>query len=723
MKTSFVKKHAFWLLFGAVPLLVGLGVLMILSSVGGATAVRKKEYDAQKTEIGGAKPKGKGVGVELSKQKGQLDTKVTALWGENFQQQKNAGLFKWPNTLKNNTELAILEKRNLPFGDDLLVPGEKDPAALKQSYLDANQTELAEFATANVYLKAYRDMADRVFPTRFGKGGPGAAAGGGEAGPPGIGGGPRGGPRGPGMPGPGLPGLPGPGGAGGGGLQNNTGEGWQAVLRHVTDWGTTAKPTVPELWLALEDFWVQRELLAVVERTNKALTQFEPEFAFWNYNPLKRTFVSRLWHLDLEVVAEASRKYLKATVRNPNDRLQMLGASKVMRLKVWLDNPAEKEPSLPDYVIGGELVPGRSTMEVALQKIDPRNRALPGSHAIPLDRLITRIAKVEQILDEVSVPVKLIQALELGVTDHRRGAATFVAPKLKGLPEDAAAADPAAPPPMQGEGGPGPGSPGGIGGIGGGLALAGAKSGPKEAVLLGNKLRYVEATDQVRRMPVALSVVLDLAFEQDLLVQFTNSPMRFHVTQTGWQRFRGALPRSAPAGGGLPGQPGLPGPGQPGLPGGPGLGGPDGEGGFGGFGGPTSAAVTAQANAGLVTLAVYGVVSLYNEMPLTEVRLDASETFEAGSNWKEPTKVSTNEELAKLFPDAATQARVRAAFDLRSHDLLAFAWEGPAGDKVTFTVADMAAKFGLAPGEAKDEDKVQHRKLFAVRRTVKWSVE
>ena len=720
MKTSGLKKHSFWLLFGAVPLLVGLGVLMILSSVGGATAERKKEYDAQKTEIAGAKPKGKGVGVELSKQKGQLDTKVTALWGENFQQQKNAGLFKWPTTLKNNTELAILEKRNLPFGDDLVVSGDKDPAAPKLYYLDANQSELAEFATANVYQKAYKDMTDKVFPTRFGRGGPAAPAGG-EEGPPG--GGPRGagGLAAPGMGGPGMP---------GGGLQNNQGDGWQAVLRHVTEWGTTAKPTVPELWLALEDIWVQRELLAVVERTNKALTQFEPEFAFWNYNPLKRTFVSRLWAIDLEVVTEASRKYLKATVRNPNDRLQMLGASKVMRLKVWLDNPADAQPSLSDYVIGGELVPGRGTMDVPFQKTDPRNKVLPGSHAIPLDRLITRISKVEQILDEVSVPVKLIQALELGVTDHRRGVATFVAPKLKGLPEDAAA-DPSTSPPMSGGrpgmGGDGdslgptagaPAGPGGLGGIGGAAA---AKTGTKQAVLLGNKLRYVEATDQVLRMPVALSVVLDLAFEQDLLVQFTNSPMRFHVTQTGWQRFRGSLPRATPpAGGGLPGVPGQPGPGQPGQPGQPG--GPDGEV-PGGFGGPTSAAVTAQANAGLVTLAVYGVVSLYNEMPLTEVRLDASETFEAGSNWKEPTKVSTDEELAKLFPDAATQAKVRAAFDLRSHDLLAFAWEGPAGDKVTFTVADQAAKFGLAPGEAKDGDKVQHRKLFAVRRTVKWSVE
>src|SRR5439155_142408 len=100
-------------------------------------------------------------------------------------------------------------------------------------------------------------------------------------------------------------------------------------------------------------------------------------------------------------------------------------------------------------------------------------------------------------------------------------------------------------------------------GAGGGAT--GARSGPKASVLLGNKLRYLEVTDQVRRMPVALSVVLDGAFIQDLLVQFTNSPIRFHVTQAVWQRFRGTVAGGAAAP--SPGSGGRPGPGMPGGPG------------------------------------------------------------------------------------------------------------------------------------------------------------
>lgn len=722
MKSSPLKKHSFWFLFGAVPLLVGLGVIMILSSVGSATDTRLKEYEAQKKEITGAAPKGQGLGVALSKQKGELDTKVTALWGENYLQQKRANLFKWP-TGGSDTDLAKLEQLDLPFGHGFVRPADNAPAGTPPtSYLNPQQSELIEFAGANVYQKAFRDMAEKVAPTQFGSGGPAAAAGGmGEGGRPGM----------PGMPGGAIPGMP------GGGAQGAGGNGWPAVLRHVTEWGTTQKPTVPELWLALEDIWVQRELLAAVARTNTALTQFEPEFSFWDYSPLKRTFTSRLWSLDLEVVTDANKKYLKATVHNPTRRLQLLGANKVMRLKVWLDDPKDPRPSLPEYVIGGELVPGHGTMNVPLQKTDPRDRTRPGSHAVLIDR-VTRISKVEQILDEVSVPVKLIQAMELGVTDHRRGTAVFVAPKLQGLPaEPEAAADPnaagggqegypGAPP----GGMPGPGRMGmpGLGGPGmpGGAAAAGARSGPKEAVLMGNKLRYLEVTDQVRRMPVALSVVLDLAFEQDLLVQFTNSPMRFHITQTGWQRFRGTLPKTTNqlvGGGGVgggPGRPGFPG-GVPGMPGGiPGMPGA-GEGSEGGTPGGAASTVAAQANAGLVTLAVYGVVSLYNELPVYQVKLYDDETFEAGTNWKEPTKVSNDAELTKLLPDPANQAKVKEAVDFRTHDLLAFAWEGPADDKLTFTVGDQTAKFGLAPGGSLD--KVQHRKLFAVRRTVTWTAE
>lgn len=797
MKQSPLKKHAFWFLFGAVPLLVVIGVLTISMAVGGDTEKLKTAYEAQKKEVADAKPKGKGVGAKLSQQKGELDTKVTALWGENYLQQKKAKLFKWPNTGKPDAEnkLAILEKRDLPFGDDFLV--QVKDGEPPQSLIDVNQSELGEFVTA--YPKAFKEMVEKVAPTRFGTGTPAGGSGGGEGpGGPGIVAGGPGGGR-PGMgPGPGPGGMPPPASAGGGLLNTTGGEPWQAVLRHVSDTGWDSsgrKPTPQELWLALEDIWVQRELLEVIARTNAALTKFESEFTFWKYDPLKRTFKSRLWELDLEVMNDpdtpeakqaaaekrpvkfdpSKAKFLKATLRNPSDRLQLLGARKVLRLKVWLDNPTDLQPThfgeakVEEYVLGGELVPGRGTLDVPLDKErpDPKDpkRRIAGGHRITDNINWPRIARVEQILDEISVPVKLIQSVELGVTDHRRQAATLVAPKLKGLPEDPPAGDAtsgtggaAGAPLPGGRGGGGDGLEGGRPGPGGpgaatGAVAGGAKRGPKEAVLLGNKLRYLEVTDQVRRMPVAISVVLDESFRQDLLVQFANSPIRFHSTQVGWQRFRGTLPATATA----------PPRGGAGGAGGVGLGGDGMEGSPGGVSGPSSAAVTAQANAGLITLAIYGVVSLYNEMPVREIDLKG-DTFETEStDWKKPVVVARerkaeltkdlldagNKAFEELIPDEAIRDRVGGAvrlegkewvrkdIDFRSFDLLAFAWEGPPDSKVTFTVTgtekpaadgkaatiEQSAKFGLAPGNPNAETKVLHRKLFAVRRTVKWTAE
>ena len=209
--------------------------------------------------------------------------------------------------------------------------------------------------------------------------------------------------------------------------------------------------------------------------------------------------------------------------------------------------------------------------------------------------------------------------------------------------------------PRGGEGGPGAMMPGG--GAGGG--------GPVESVVDGNRKRYVEVTKQVRRMPVALTVIVDQAYIQDVLIAYANSPLRFQTTQVHWKRFSGNLsggPESGPGGGfgeggpvvssgtgsagggfGTFGEGGVgpagggsrggfgrggaggaaigPGPGlappilpTPGPMGGPLLPmGPGGPGGFGGPGGTMTSISESQLTAGLVELTIYGVVSLYEK--------------------------------------------------------------------------------------------------------------
>lgn len=51
---------------------------------------------------------------------------------------------------------------------------------------------------------------------------------------------------------------------------------WKSVLRYVPEWGKPKQPTSEEVWLALEDFWVQTELLRTVGMANLASTRFDP---------------------------------------------------------------------------------------------------------------------------------------------------------------------------------------------------------------------------------------------------------------------------------------------------------------------------------------------------------------------------------------------------------------------------------------------------------------
>ena len=39
-------------------------------------------------------------------------------------------------------------------------------------------------------------------------------------------------------------------------------------------------------------------------------------------------------------------------------------------------------------------------------------------------------------------------------------------------------------------------------------------------------------------MPIGIDVVVDQAYQQDVLLAFANSPIRFQITQVTWNRFR-----------------------------------------------------------------------------------------------------------------------------------------------------------------------------------------
>jgi len=547
------KKHLFWILFGVVPFLVFLCVILLLTD--DSVEAEEKKFADSKKVLDNEKPKGKGLSDKLAEQQKTLETTGNQLWKANYDRQVEAKVFRWPvpPTARHTTVLKAFESRHTKFGEELK---------------DEGNDELEKFAVREVYEKSYELLAEEVAPTRFGTAAAAAAAL---------------------APASGATGPVVPGGTGG----------WQSVLRYVSDWSKKPRPDSAMVWLMLEDYWIQKALLDPVRQINLAISEFHLVVRDGNKKLVpydskqpeppsdERTFVNRTWEITLKVVKDGSNRLLKSKLRNRTDRLQLLGIGKTMRLKVWLDDPNTSQPI--DYKIEGELVKGETEMDVKL---------VPAQHTIPANVSVSKITKVEQVLDELTVPVRLIQDVQLGVVDHKRTTSTLLAPEF--LPADAtpaigAATTGGAIPPLTS------GDPMGLPGS------AAAKTGTPEQVLIGNMNRYLVRTPRIRRMSVGIVLVLDQAYMEDALVAFANSPLRFQVSQVQWSRFRDPLP--VPTGAVVPGgadgdvKPPMPVGGQPmPIPGGPGA----------------LSAVTTQTTAGMVELGIFGIVSLYEKFDPTK---------------------------------------------------------------------------------------------------------
>jgi hypothetical protein len=207
------------------------------------------------------------------------------------------------------------------------------------------------------------------------------------------------------------------------------------------------------------------------------------------------------------------------------------------------------------------------------------------------------------------------------------------------------------------------------------------------AVTDGNKKRYLVSTDQVRRMPVGIVVVVDQAYMEDVLLAFANSPLRFQITQVEWKRFTGTLAGAGSSGsaGGSAGDidfgfglnnvkgsadpDAAPGsgsrrPGRPGRPGGPGpvSPGPTGHGpGPVGFGQPAASSGStvseSQITSALVELSIYGVISLYEKYDPNRTSETAAPASPTPS--PTPTPAPTGPKPATIIPGAKKQKRRR----------------------------------------------------------------
>jgi hypothetical protein len=668
-KNDGLKKHHFWILFGLVPLFVMIAVLMVTSSVGAEIDKKMAEIKSAEDSLKGKQPKSGKILDVLAERIEEVKKKKQSLWAKNWDIQKS--MYTWPK----NEQLQAVEKMDLRFGAP--IPADnftRDQFKLPEVYLHEYSDE-----DRAARKPATRGMVMAVAPTEF-----------------------RG--------------------------------GWERVLRHVTrnGWGPGA-PSSEQIWLLMEDLWVQRALLDAVRSVNAQFSEFKrvefkPDGKTVVDDPRRRRFESRIWAVELEVQQKDGKPALAGRLINLTNRLQLMGMDNTMTLRVWLTKGKGVRPF--EFRIGGEFLPGVGALKpdgktpANVIEIPPLDDNLIPASIAPNENAI-EIDRVEQVLDKRTVPVRRIEGMALGLTDARHNNSQLVPPRSQLDPPIfpgwvVKEGDPSAIPttgvgvPMGDMGGSSLGPPGGMGTPPSGSIPGAGESvtanrlwggGTLETVVDANKNRYIEATASVRRLPVAVAVIVDQSQMQDVLLAFANSPtLRFQITQVTWNRFRGNLGGTGPGGGtgsagdsdieysgpgnfgslGTPpgmgssiGPPpgmggsslGPPGPGGsslgPPAPGGSSLGPPPGmggvltnpytPGGMGGMGGLTTVSES-QLTSGLVELTVYGVVSLYEKYdPLADAEQQAKDQEAKDKEAKDKEakdKEAKENEAKEKTPDA-----------------------------------------------------------------------
>ncbi len=89
-----------------------------------------------------------------------------------------------------------------------------------------------------------------------------------------------------------------------------------------------------------------------------------------------------------------------------------------------------------------------------------------------------------------------------------------------------------------------------------------------------------------------------------------------------------------------------------------------------------------------------------------------------------PKVIATADELAAAFKSKEVIERLKKEVDLKTHDLIYFAWSGSGQDRIASSIVENDGKrevvFTYSPGRTRDLR--SHIRLFAVAKDVKWRV-
>jgi hypothetical protein len=429
---------------------------------------------------------------------------------------------------------------------------------------------------------------------------------------------------------------------------------FETILRPVSTWSGDI-PGNDECWFAQEDFWIKRDLIAALRNAIDTVGYYTPDEIDPKKEPAPpgvtlRRFHNANWEVTLRL-EEDSRKKLtispRSTIKNINaDRRRLPLAGLLLQIDQYAPGSSIARGSA-SLLIEGEPLKWNESVEIKKSVlVDTFNRQ---------DPLV-----VQQVFNWYTSPVKRLDRLEVGThlaLSHRM---TRFALQTKSSSKEETTEQA----PDQSGGG---GMMGGARGPAGGMMMSGASGGKGGSADQNGveRKRYLDFSDQVRRVPVAMVLVIDQGRIPDVLSALTNSRLHIWVTQWQWSHVGGIAAPPTPdtssgeeprevAGGKQPMSPMGPGGKRPGMPmvgppmapgggsggyqntimgprpgmgaGGPRIGGMGGlmprMSGTGGMGGGSLQNFFSGAGEGvepddpnLVELVVYGIASLYERYP------------------------------------------------------------------------------------------------------------
>ncbi len=289
-------------------------------------------------------------------------------------------------------------------------------------------------------------------------------------------------------------------------------------IRFVDEPWNVNKPVYKEAWIAQEDLWIQKEIYRMIADANRKISDFKGEGG----KKVDTTYKFANPNFNVELTLDA-KGMLTFKIKNRLDRQQALD----LNFRVLLNNSRDFAPELM-RISGDPLKPaGDKTGKDSYVERFPIGKS-------PRNAIVS----VQQVLTWQTAAVKRIDQITIGdAGDQAHSHRTFGDAPLRPFDpkdgEDAKAVKGGFRPPP-GKKGKGPAAP-----IGPAPVALGANMGGLEHGFWTH--RYSEVTDQMRRIPVAVVLIVDQDHVDRVLTSFNNSKLRFLPTQVLLNQYPGSL--------------------------------------------------------------------------------------------------------------------------------------------------------------------------------------